>query len=230
MTKKEAIDKIKKCLALSASSNEHEAEIALRQAQMLMEKFQIDEKEMLAAGVGEQDVSSSAARQPSNWESMLAGKVADTFGCHIIFKSSGFIDVGRWTFIGCGPAPEIAIYAFQVLHRQLKKQRANHIKTKLKRCKTTTKTRRADLFCEGWVRAVAGKLNRFSGNEEQSAQIDAYLELKYPSLQNLKTRNRNAKPTLSNRDWNDYQAGKALGAGAELNRGVDSSNEQRLIR
>jgi len=32
MTKKEAIDKIKKCLALSASSNEHEAELALRQA------------------------------------------------------------------------------------------------------------------------------------------------------------------------------------------------------
>lgn len=229
MTKKEAIEKIKKCLALSASSNEHEAEVALRQAQILMEKFQIDEKEMLAAGVGEQYANSSAARQPSNWESMLASKVADAFGCHIIFKSSGFFnDLGRWTFIGCGPAPEIAIYAFQVLHRQLKKQRAEHIKTKLKRCKTTTKTRRADLFCEGWVRAVAGKLNSLSGSDEQSAQIEAYLELKYPSLSTLKTRNRNTKPTLSDRDYNDYQAGKVSGAGAELNRGVDGLSQDLL--
>lgn len=37
------IDKISKCLALSKSANEHEAAIALRQAQALMQKYKISE-------------------------------------------------------------------------------------------------------------------------------------------------------------------------------------------
>ena len=36
------MDRIKKCLALSASSNEHEAEAALRQARKLMEAHHIN--------------------------------------------------------------------------------------------------------------------------------------------------------------------------------------------
>lgn len=231
MTKKEAIEKIKKCLALSASSNEHEAETALRQAQSLMEKFNIDEKEMLAAGVSEQHAKSAAAKHPTNWEARLAGKVAKAFGCDFLFETTGFIKIiGRWKFIGCGPAPEIAIYAFQVLYRQLKKQRSEYIKTKLKRCKASTKTRRADLFCEAWVSAVVGKLHTFSGSAEQSEQIVAYLGLNYPSTVTFDPRNRNQKPTLSGRDCDDYMAGRSSGESAELNRGVDGAGQQGLLK
>lgn len=42
MSRDEAILKIKKCLALSKSSNENEAATALRMAQSLMKEFQID--------------------------------------------------------------------------------------------------------------------------------------------------------------------------------------------
>ena len=48
MNKEDVIKKIKKCLRLSASSNEHEAETALRQARALMEKYGIDDAEMAA--------------------------------------------------------------------------------------------------------------------------------------------------------------------------------------
>lgn len=229
MTKNEAIEKIKKCLALSASSSENEAETALRQAQALMAKFGIDEADMLAAGVSEAYAKAGALRQPANWESRLAGRVADTFGCNIIFKSSYFESIGKWTFIGCGASPEIATYAFEVLFRQLKRQRAEHIKTALKRCKTVTKTRRADLFCEGWVQSVAGKLNSFAGSEEQDAQIDAYMQLTYPSLVDMKTRNRNKSANLSNRDYNDFAAGRNHGKNAELNRGVDVGQSSGLL-
>lgn len=229
MTKKEAIEKIKKCLALSASSNEHEAKTALRQAQALMEKFQIDEKEMLASGVSEEHVNSAAAKQPATWEGLLAAVVADAFGCSIIFKPGWFFsDVGRWTYIGCDPAPEIACYAFQVLYRQLKKQRALHIKTALKICKSSTKTRRADLFCQGWVHTVSDKLHRFICSEEQENQINAYLELKHPKLNALKTRDRNQKDSLSNRDYNDYAAGISNGKNADLNRGVNTQAQEFL--
>ena len=174
MNKEDAIEKIKKCLALSSSSNEHEAETALRQAQALMAKYGIDEDDMLAAGVSEAHAKAGADKHPANWEAALAHKVADAFGCNIIFKSS-WHDGGRWAFIGCDPSPDIAMYAFQVLYRQLKRQRAEHIKTALKRCKTATKTRRADLFCEGWVHTVAGKISSFAGSEEQDAKIDAFM-------------------------------------------------------
>lgn len=41
MNKSQAIEKIKKCLRLSKSANEHEAAQALKQAQILMQKFGI---------------------------------------------------------------------------------------------------------------------------------------------------------------------------------------------
>ena len=43
------LDKIKKCLALSASSNEHEAEAALRQARKMMETHGITDLDIQAA-------------------------------------------------------------------------------------------------------------------------------------------------------------------------------------
>ena len=42
MNKQKALEKIKKCLALSKSANEHEAAQALKQAQALMRLHQID--------------------------------------------------------------------------------------------------------------------------------------------------------------------------------------------
>ena len=41
MNKKTVIEKIKKCLALSKSANQHEAAAALRQAMAFMEKYKI---------------------------------------------------------------------------------------------------------------------------------------------------------------------------------------------
>jgi len=229
MTKQEVIEKIKKCLALSASSNENEAEIALRQARALMDKHGIDELEMLAAGASESQTNSFAKKSPPNYESMLAANIGTAFGCHVLFTHSKYRHHGQWKFIGCGAAPEIAMYAFQVLYRQVKRQRAEHIKTKLKRCKTVTKVRRADLFCDGWVRSVAGKIKDFVGSDEQTAVIDAYLSKNYPTLSELKSRDRNPNPNMSDRDWNDYLAGRRSGSDAELNRGVHGNQSAGLL-
>lgn len=66
------IDKIRKCLALSNSANEHEAAAALRQAQKLMELYRVSDAELLAAGVGEASTHAGASRKPSSWENGLA--------------------------------------------------------------------------------------------------------------------------------------------------------------
>ena len=143
---KRILDKIKKCLALSKSANENEAATALRQAQKLMEAHSISELDVLSAIADERATRTSASNHPPAWEVKLSSLVANAFGCHYFFQQFSFSHFGEWHFIGCAPAPEIAQYTMDVLLRQVKKLRAEFIKTKLTRCALTTKTRRADIF------------------------------------------------------------------------------------
>jgi hypothetical protein len=225
------IDKIKKCLALSASSNEHEAEAALRQARKLMEAHGITDLEMQAAQASERRQQAGAQVTPSNWETGLSSRIARAFGCTVFYYPGSYAPYARradWVFVGCGAAPEIGGYAFEVLQRQCKRAREQHIKTKLKRCRTATKTRRADLFCEGWVVAVAGKIEAFAGSDQQSDAIDAYLATHYPRLSNLTPRDRNDGRNLRDHEYDDLIAGKNAGRNAELNRGVGGEQQRQI--
>lgn len=212
------IAKIKKCLALSASANEHEADAALRQARRLMEIYGVSDLDIEAAEAAERRAKAGAQKRPANWETALACRVGDAFGCRVIFRSERHI--GQWTFIGCGAAPEVSQYAFEVLLRQAKRARAEHIVSRLKRCKTATKTMRADLFCEGWVSAVTKTIKEFALDDRQAQAISAYVSTHYPALSALASRDRNEGRRLSGREYDDVAAGYTLGRSAELNRGV----------
>lgn len=226
-TREKIIDKIKKCMALAKSSNEHEAAAALRQAQKLMQAHGISDLDMSAAEATEARAKAGATQRPSGWETYLAGHVADAFGCKLMFTSSWAR--GEWAFIGTGASPEVAEYAFKVLLRQGKSARAEYINTKLKRCKPGTKTRRADLFSEGWVTSVASLVERFSAPESSESAIDAYMAIKYPSTTSLKTSDRNAERKLRDHEWRDRGAGYQAGQDAQLNRGIGGAAAQPLL-
>lgn len=231
MTNREnIIRKIKKCLALSASSNEHEAAAALRQAQKLMEQFNISDLDVQASEVGEKRARAGAIKSPANWESGLASRVADAMGCQIVFRRNYLKGYGEWSFIGSGVMPEVADYAFKVLFRQCKAARAEHIKARLKRCKHATKTRRADLYCEGWVLSVAGKINAFAGNDTNKAAVEAYMATHYPTLSDLKSRDRNEGRNLRDHEYDDVVAGQRAGRDAQLNRGVGGAEERKALQ
>ncbi|HSH71580.1 MAG TPA: DUF2786 domain-containing protein [Methylophilaceae bacterium] len=224
MTKSEAIEKIKKCLKLSASSNEHEAANALRQAKAIMEKFEIDDADMLASDAGESYAKAGATRKPSTWESRLSSRISRAFGCKKIFIQGD----GKWLFIGIDPYHEIASYTFSVLYRQCKRARANHIKTKLKRCSPATTVRRADLFCEGWIYSVAGLIQDMVPGEKKTLAIEAYIAKNYTQLSKIEPRDRNAGRNLQNHDMRDFSQGLDSGKSAELNRGM-GTEKQGLI-
>lgn len=231
MTDREKIiDKIKKCLALSASSNEHEAATALRQACKMMEAHGVSDVEIQAADASEHHQRAGAQRTPSNWETRLASRIADAFGCRIVFAPAVFLirPSASWVYIGCGAAPEVAGYAFEVLHRQCKRAREQYIKARLKRCKPGTKTRRADLFCEGWVGVAIDKVEAFAGNEQQSAAIEAYVATNYPALGNLNSRDRNGDRSLRDHEYSDFMTGRLSGRDAELNRGVGGEQQRQI--
>jgi hypothetical protein len=224
MNTESIISKIRKCLALSKSSNEHEAAVALRQAQALMEKYNIDEGTLLTAEVSEAHAKSTAKNHPAQWESLLANTIKQAFGVKPVFTAGR----GIWKFIGTGPAPEIAQYAFVTLLRQLKKERVVFLKVCCRRTTPKNKTRRADLFCEAWVQSVWQTVKNFAGSEESKAAIEAYMQKNYPSLETLKTTDRQKDKPLNIHDLAAHQKGREAGKNVRLNHGVSRQGQTQL--
>ncbi len=221
-----AISKIMKCLALAKSANEHEAAVALGQAQAMMKKYGLDEQDILAAEASERAARSGAKKFPVAWEVRLAHLVSGAFGCQLVFQPGrGWSTKADWLFIGCGPAPEIAGYAFEVLCRQAKVARAIYIKSALKRCKTTSKTRRADLFCNGWVSGASHLVTSLAPSRHQGTAIEAYMVRRFGNLATLDPRDRNDGKNLKDCHYRDLTAGRAQGRNAQIHHGVGPANE-----
>lgn len=81
MNKEKILDKIKKCLALSKSANEHEAAQALKQAQALMEKYEVNVVDIALSEVSEQGADRRMAFKLADWQWSVANMIADIFGC-----------------------------------------------------------------------------------------------------------------------------------------------------
>ncbi|WP_321933818.1 DUF2786 domain-containing protein [Burkholderia cenocepacia] len=229
MDRKTAIAKIRKCLALSRSSEPHEAAAALRQAQKLMEQFGIDHPELLAAGASEEWSKSGAANRPVRYEVALAGVVADAYGCELLFTrrlNDACTDiVGGYMFVGVAPAPDVAKYTFDVFARQLRAARRAYIQTKLRRCGPKNKTARADEFCEGWVYAVRMQMQNAIRPDEHTAMIDAYMRANHAQVRELETRSREV---AGRRSTDDHWHGVEQGRSAVVRPGVGASDSRRL--
>jgi hypothetical protein len=223
MDRDTALRKIQKCLNLSKSSEPHEAARALRHAQALMDEFNVEHPELLAAGVSEGTAPSRATKSPPSYELHLAHIVAGAFGCKMVFSQGLAICKigGAYTFIGLGTSAEIASYTFTVLARKLKTSRADYTKTKLTRY-TKNKVAAADQFCDGWVRAVARAVPSALGDDSRDGSVAAYMEITYPELGKVKPRRRELANTTRAVDHmvNGYIEGKK----AHVNTGISGEN------
>lgn len=230
MDKKQILEKIKKCLALSKSANEHEAAAALAKARELMDEYNVTEADVLTADVNEARSAPRKGETLPNYLATLGYLVGRAFNCRVIY--SGEVNWTKYEgqrfirFIGLGISPELAQYAYAVLSRQLINQRSEYIKTKLKRCKTSNKTRRADIYCEGWVASVRGIVVKFAKYEPAPA-IKTYIDTNNPQLTERKSNSR-MNNTLSDRDRVDYFNGAMAGKDAKLNHGLAGENLKEL--
>jgi len=210
---------------LAKSSNEHEAATALRQAQKLMQVHGLHDLDIEHADIQEERTRAGATKTPVIWECALARSVARAFDCVVFLHYLG--PAAHWVFVGATPSGEIARYAFEVLFRQIKQARAHYIKTALKRC-TKTRTRRADLFCKGWVMAVIALVRELVGNEAARERAIAYLNHKH-TLVPGSMRDRNEGRRLSEREYDDMDAGRRAGRDARLNRGLNGTGGQLAL-
>lgn len=220
----DALRKIKKCLAVAKdrAADPHVAAAAMRQAQALMSEFDVDQDDARLSEATQETCSARTNAHP-RWEAMLAGEIAEAFGCDHIWTRTRRIGGSRWVvqtgvvFVGIGAAPKVAAYAWDVLSRQCAKARLAHIRAQPARCKPITLTARGDVFAEGWVVSATDKLQKLGGSEAQRLLIEGYMQRAFLNSTSFKPPTRAVGRNVSH---SDFHQGYIAGKGAQLDPGV----------
>lgn len=219
------LDKIKKCLALSASSEPHEAAAALRQAQKLMEKFGVSEADIGRAEIGSAEFRSVfSVSKIKDYELALVSLVAKAFGCKILWKKSnsrraGADVYGRYVLIGLKTQVPVAEYTVSVLQRKLVKARTQFV-TSLGDCDRDYKVKQADGFCHGWVGAIGKTVFAFALNEDVSKLIDEEV--------NRISSGRKEKPQEREIGHRGYYSGRDAASGESIHRPMGETKHKMI--
>jgi hypothetical protein len=218
--------KIAKCLALATSDNPAEAEAAKRQADALMRKYSLTTADVQAAQANESKINTGGKYRPPVYICKLASIIARAFGCETLSGSGCGVLSSQMIFIGVGIKPELAGYTFDVLRRQLVKDRAAYQAT-LKRYKRENKTRKADLFCEAWLHRIRQQVKAFAGiSEQDKTAIEAYKEKQYGSA--ISEDNREAPKVKAHNDVDAFAKGFLAAKDVSIHRPMQEART-RLI-
>lgn len=225
------IRKIQKCLALSKSSNAGEAANALRQAQKMMELYNVTAEGLVLSDVDVTRANSTACTKPPEWELTLAHLVAKAFGCHLLWLSGVFDSIrnrdiakGRWEFVGLKHQAQIAAYSMDVLRRQLLRSRDAYMSEwKLHNYGASLKEKisASTTFSVGFVTNVARQVHSLTPH---TADVEQAINAKTEALLGpQETRKKNLKPTgREGGSWEDFEAGKKAGESATLHRPMNA--------
>lgn len=224
------MDKIVRCLALSKSSNEHEAAIALRQAHAMMTRHDISMDDIDLVDVKFKASNTRSAQRPPVYQIALANMIARLFGCQN-YMGNGYGELSStrvMCFVGLEMHSDIASYAYDSLFRQLKQARRAYIKTELKRIRLAkNKAARADAFCLGWVATVRRLVEKLVPLANDMALIkramSQKLELRETGGVDRVSKNRAATGA------NDFHNGLIAGKNAELHHAMNGTNSLKLI-
>lgn len=216
------VAKIRKCLALAKSANEHEAAAALAKARALMDEHDLSLDDIALAEISEAKAKGTQTQRPPLWETTLCHTVRHALGCKVIIDT----DLHR-LYIGPGPVPEIAGYAFSVLFRQIKSARQQYIRTHLKRCKPGRKRQRADIYCEAWALAVYSKVRALMPPVHPNPLADQYIARRFGNdLTEIDVRNASTKGGRLDMDyWRGHDAGRAV----DLAQGVGGGAQPLML-
>jgi hypothetical protein len=236
MTRDQALAKIKKCLALGKSANEHEAAAALRHAQALMREHKLSDDDVVLANVCE--LSTRARSTAINqWEAQLAQLISEATGCdhyharQWMLSRRGAFDVHARrshdvAFVGFDAAPQLATYAFNVLSRKCAAARLTYVRQQPANCKPITKTARGDSFAMGWVAGVRRLVDRYAGGTGDQALIAQYMAAKHSNLAATTPRNTALGRNVGRSDIDGYRAGQH----ASLDRGLTATQRAGLLK
>lgn len=218
--------KIERCLALTRSANEHEAGIALRQAQRMMAEHGLTTIDVAAARIDRATARSESGRTPPQWLARLASLVNAAFGTLAVYEPRPTFDgwQGYYAFLGPDSQARIAAYAFEVLQRQLVNDRRSYMATISKRAKRETKTRRADAFAMAWVSGAYAHIVPIEQSEEALEAIEHFKARYYTTLESLCAIDRGQR----REDQKAMMAGYQTGRNARLHTAVAQDRKEAL--
>jgi hypothetical protein len=219
--------KIAKCLALAASDNPGEAEAAKRQADALMQKYNLTSGDVAAAQVHEHVSKAGGKHRPPLYLCNLAGIIATAFGCEAIASWGSDWLCSSMRFLGLGIKPELAAYTFDVLRRQIIKDRAAYTAT-LKRYKRENKIRMADIFCDAWCWRISQQVREFAGTEQEKTAIALYKKQRFAD--SLRTDTRTAARPKKSTDQQAIVAGLDAARDVSIHKPVQSKRGALLGR
>lgn len=231
LRKQRIMDKIIHCLALSKSSNENEAAMALRQAHALMQKHGITTADIELVDIKFKASNTRSAQRPPVYQIALANMIAKLFGCEN-YMGNGAGDrshIRVMRFVGLQMHSDIASYTYDALFRQLKQARQAYIKTELKRVRLAkNKAARADAFCIGWVATVHSLVKKLVPLSTDMALIERAMRQEL-DLATAKGVDRVSK-SKARTGTNDFHNGLIAGKDAQLNHGMnDDAHKPKQI-
>jgi hypothetical protein len=221
------IDKIKKCLRLSKSDNAHEAAAALRQAHKLMEQYNISLATVKRTEIKTKAVKAGAKIRTPHWELSLVALCALVFDCRVMFAIGG--SYSQWEFVGFGHKPELAIYTFQVLLRQIKKARKNFLDEIHSRYAVPKRhkevMRYADIYCDAWVQGVAKPVNEYAGNQAEMEDLSEYIKTQTGGRKHIPINRADRHKRTPDADIEIATWGYVAGTQTQIHRAVNEAEQ-----
>ncbi len=124
MTREDIVSKVQKLLALSTSSNEHEAALAAAKAREFLSKYNLDLAEVLEkdsqASLEVEENEIDCPQQTPLWIWMLAQAVADAFDCKVLQARIGHRGA-KFLFIGVSADSKVAVYTYTFLKNEIER-------------------------------------------------------------------------------------------------------------
>lgn len=212
------MERLKKLLALSKSPNPHDAALALEKAQRFMAENGLcqDDIDLLDIGETLADSVLSSASAPPEYMGWLLTVITTAMGCKALYART------QVAFVGVSARCAIAAYMYDVLARQLRKQRRDFIRALDKRTLPKNRTAKADAFCEGWVMGVQSRVEAMKISAPEKALIEKFKQKTYTSDKEIKlqkSKKVRGQSDAANKGW---KAGRE----AQMDRGVAGRSDR----
>uniref|UniRef100_A0A6M3KM22 Uncharacterized protein n=1 Tax=viral metagenome TaxID=1070528 RepID=A0A6M3KM22_9ZZZZ len=232
MGKEEVIEKVRKLLTLSESSNPHEAELAASKAAVLLAKYDLDMMDVEAKKGGKSTVERFEINQFStnkkyDWEGPLLSSIINSFDtCAIrspIWNSNNY----KYIVFGARHDIEMTIYFFRLLRMRIDRdsQKWESLSEKYS-------------FAMGVATIISKRLERMYQKKREEVEKFASSETKDLVLYKKEAARDAMKqefPRLKHKsasainDRNAYFAGQAVGEKIALNKPIDSKGSPARI-
>ena len=182
------IEKIKKLLALSTSSNENEAQAAIAKAQEMLAKYKLSMKDIDGTNTASKNVKNHATDvtfKKATWKGLLASVIADNFCCYSYFNT---FRTHRIVFMGLTEDVETASAVFEYAVEYIV-AKTRQLKKKYYRLGESTKGLEND-YAQGFIKGLSQKYETQKQKNQEWALVLIKPQIVVREYKNMKFRKK----------------------------------------